>query len=458
MSAGNLSTLLLNDEELWNVLRSVAHEKRGDECCFDAGRHIFYDQRILSAFQCFIDRHLDYPSHITAKELAELAYQQLSGVPFDIDFEGSVSQYAVRRFCALASADCLDDAEDGAELQGERSFDLGKWCAGTTEGDTIEIAGYAECGSFFLDLFVSPTPSTGSGASLDYDYSVVSRANGFCSPGALVHAESWFSELVPSIAKSVHCAAAVNELCATKAKEVLDALTFEEDASETRNNVEEYPTESGLYTPPISLLLAEDAYGRTMFEDCLRAVAESHKSNCDVFTRRLSNAVTLLSVADNSDSIAVSFALCFSAIESLVCEHPDRVLHFRSNSAEGRQRTETTVQIKKYVPALLMPRDVGRGKRGAILYDLYQLRCNILHGTCLNVPEHALSDLRRIAAGVIRAVVQWRRDRMKRGDSTAWDEFFERNDQVAFGKLPRDDVPDLSSLFPHERRVQKYRQ
>jgi hypothetical protein len=141
----------------------------------------------------------------------------------------------------------------------------------------------------------------------------------------------------------------------------------------------------------VSFLTKGDG-GRVM-STCLSAYFHYPHNVADSFFERLSNAVTLLAHADQAGAAPISLSLSFAAIEAIVCE----------------EELPVTRQIKKHVSTLLVPDAARRKKRETTLEDLYRIRCKVLHGSRVDASRTALETVRRIAAGVIRAVTCWRK-------------------------------------------------
>ncbi len=208
---------------------------------------------------------------------------------------------------------------------------------------------------------------------------------------------------------------------------------------------------------PLWFVRNEHQPGHSVFTECFKAIGGAHLNGVDTFTRRLASAVELLSEADRSDSTPIALTLCFAAIEAMICEDPAKVPPLAPIDVNKALRTDTTVQIKKYVPTLLMPSPLGRTKRGNVLYDLYMVRCDVIHGKRVAAQAVALHDVRQIASGVIRSAVHWRSVQRTNSESDTWEELFPRVNRAAFGKAEMADIPDLKSLLPGPKRAKHYR-
>jgi uncharacterized protein YwbE len=94
-----------------------------------------------------------------------------------------------------------------------------------------------------------------------------------------------------------------------------------------------------------------------------------------------------------------------------------------------------------------MLRDI-RARKGKVLGKLYDMRSNVMHGTKVEASQKASEAVRKIAAGVVRAVVCWRTNQEKAGGRTDWKELMDelvvasRKNQEVVG------VPNLGELLP----------
>ena len=448
----NLHDALLNDQALWNRLREIALRVREDEewdnCSLtsrvESDRNVFDSVEVASAFNEFIKNRLPFLSPITANDLVEIARQQLSGIEFDTEFDSEESQKAIQRFCAMAMA----EIGDTFERPGQVEIDMGQWLAesGTDSKRTERFHAYWKSNDFTLDLIASPHRLIQ--VLPRFDFHVVGRLRGCCSNAGLAAAERWFGELAPSISKTIACCTTRGERSNTTYAQIVDEIErmgkeiLSEDPSWNAPNQYGIPPED---LSPLSFLTAEAGIGRQIFDRCLFALANSHRTDCDTFTRRLANAVKLVADADKAHSSAVGLTLSFAAIEAVICEKPI------DKDDWGIEK-----QVKKLAPALLMPNPAGRSVRGNALYDLYCTRCYTIHGTRPAADPLELQDVRQIAAGVLRAAIEWRHARTSHAEPASWECFIQELNCAASRKLAMRDVSDLSDLLPGEQRRRQY--
>ena len=80
--------------------------------------------------------------------------------------------------------------------------------------------------------------------------------------------------------------------------------------------------------------------------------------------------------------------------------------------------------------------------------NLYDIRCDVLHGHKIHGSSNASNTVRRIAAGLVRAVSCWRDYHQRMGWDATWKEFM---DEVANANRKPDivvGIPDLTELIP----------
>jgi Apea-like HEPN len=185
---------------------------------------------------------------------------------------------------------------------------------------------------------------------------------------------------------------------------------------------------------PISFLVEGD--GRLVTSACLSAYFRRAGSSEDTLSERLRNATVLLMHADELESDPLSLALSFSAIEALVCEKKGGV---------GEQ-------IREHVPTLLESEPSRRtARKRDALYDLYEIRSRVLHGSELSGSNEASYIVRRIAAGLVRAICVWREHWIDvRQEIPTWKNLM---DEVVIASRMKErvipEVPNLGELLPN---------
>lgn len=141
--------------------------------------------------------------------------------------------------------------------------------------------------------------------------------------------------------------------------------------------------------PPFTALVSNES--RRLFDACLRACFLGTGSSKSSMSSRVNNAVLLLAEADSQRTAAISLSLSFAAIEALVCT-----------------RTEgTTEELARKTAALLQPTAMDRPEAICAIRQLYKHRCNALHGTSLDNDWVQGSVIRKLAAAVLKAVIEW---------------------------------------------------
>jgi hypothetical protein len=113
-------------------------------------------------------------------------------------------------------------------------------------------------------------------------------------------------------------------------------------------------------------------------------------------------------------------------------------------------------QIKLHVPTLLVqdedPLQLAE-KRAAcerVIGDLYDIRCQVMHGNNVIASDEVAMCVRQIAAGVLRSISCWIANQERSGRNTTWKALL--NEVGEARKQPGIVVgcPDLSELIPDE--------
>ncbi len=334
---------------------------------------------------------LPAPSPITADDLVEIAIEQLSGVPSDAP-DGFTRAYD--RFVTFAIL----------ELEGEHStdvrnfFNLGEdW---SLPPENHELADWFYEYSWF-ELWSSPSGFSllgTTGGRWEDCAKVLAKLVAHCSERAFALVESDIGDVIQSVAKTA-------QFCST----------------------------DGPYSVPITFLAAGD--GGRVLRDCLDARFGIGSGKNDIL-ERLEMATTCLVDADNASSPEGTISKSFAAIETLVCK---------------RQDDKKTQTIGSFVPTLLQPTSLGRTRKGEVLKKLYGLRSRVVHGDSVDVSLDAAEEVRRVAAGVVRAVSSWRKHYIDMGwnDRTTWENFLdELRHASGDGKKVVGVDEDLSELLP----------
>jgi hypothetical protein len=302
-----------------------------------------------------LDR-LPRPSIVTADELADYAINQLAGVDLRpaakkdaaaLQNEHPDIWMARERFLSFIGCATRAEIEGSYEIEFGGGIDLGCWSNTGELPDSVDFDGLWEAPGFEL---------IGRGKKSFTGYLGEAWFIATCSHQAMKQAENEFKPIIESIAKTVRYSAATRE------EERLTYLT--------------------------------DGEGGSIFRMCLSAYAGNLRSTTlkDDVIECLGNAVRCLSEADNQGSNELALSQCFAAVESMICQgHEDK-----------------SKQISGFVPTLLQPAGLGRTAKGVVLKKLYDWRSKVVHGAVVNVNQSSREWVRRIASGMIRALVRWR--------------------------------------------------
>jgi hypothetical protein len=352
---------------------------------------------IREVIQLEVIDKLPKPVPITAEELSEFVIAQLVGIPVAEFMSDMAANAAFHRFQNIALI--AIERENISHV-----FSIG-------EDWMISDANAVECVDWPFELW-----SSESGFQLlasvrppSYGYvEVHASLHGKCTARAFAHAETELTSVLPSIVRTV-------QLSATSADYA--KLVSAEEQRWIGTPVEFMFVGAGLRVLTASL---HAYFGDPIIHD-------------EVFIKRIRNAIELLKHADQLDA-PLAIAVTFAALEALVCE----------------KRKDTTEQITEHIPTLLVRDTAKRKSRSRLLGKLYQIRCDVMHGDEVHGDLQKFEVVRRIAAGVLRAVLEWQDGVIKSGHADKAT-FKELMDEVFAAKRKPAEVvntPDLSELIP----------
>ena len=113
-------------------------------------------------------------------------------------------------------------------------------------------------------------------------------------------------------------------------------------------------------------------------------------------------------------------------------------------------------QIARRIPALLCPEGLGRREKGSVLKALYDDRSKAVHGERTEVSANTLKLVRRVASGIVRAMVRWQAAQIRDNKQTNLRRLAEDIDTAADDGISVAKVGiDLSNILP-DTKVQKY--
>jgi len=115
---------------------------------------------------------------------------------------------------------------------------------------------------------------------------------------------------------------------------------------------------------------------------------------------RLRNAIQLIAEADEQRHPATHVALCFAAIESLLCTSSQAI----------------TDRISRRAATLLAPESDRRAGAIKQIKKLYDERSKLVHGERIDLKQaRSRTQSRLLAAGCLRAILEWRQCRRRLG-------------------------------------------
>ena len=172
----------------------------------------------------------------------------------------------------------------------------------------------------------------------------------------------------------------------------------EEEPEESGSTIDDTMTrshaEDGIRATADSVDALFPTWGLRLFCSCAEAYFETPerlKRMKRGIGPRLKNAVVLLAEADAQSLPAIALSLSFSAIEALVC----------------KETTGIVDQLSRNVATLLEPNSLGRPDAIRFIKTMYNQRSKALHGESVEAEENDAEKVRRLAAAVLHAVVEW---------------------------------------------------
>jgi hypothetical protein len=374
--------------------------------------------------RCVID-HIGLPSLCTSHELTAIAISQFTELDWDNDDEIAKGMERFRGF-ALAE---LEFAGDGRKCF---SLNVGRWpwvpAIDEAPKDDLEID----------DLWSSPSGIdliANAEADRYLGYKVEAYLVGRFTNNAMNVAEDVVQHIIPSIVRTIQLGVTLAEesmgQCPPKNEMIaLKRGLAEPDDWDGGSETKAY-TRAALYAP-LKFLTSGD--GRLVLNMSLSAFFSIGNGNQNTLMQRLRNATVLLSHADETPSRPIVLALAFAAIEALVCEKGD-----------------VGEQIRNHIPTLLeQDPSKGSAKKRNALYELYDLRSHVLHGSNLSASKQASDIVRRIAAGTIRAICVWKAHwENVRGEQPEWKNLMDElviSSRMKQPMIPT--VPNLGELLP----------
>jgi hypothetical protein len=193
-----------------------------------------------------------------------------------------------------------------------------------------------------------------------------------------------------------------------------------------------FATSTGNETPSFSRLV--DAHGKIVVAFFIDSFLRPSKGKMSQMERSCHNAVHLLIEADKTTNDAVSMSLSVAAVEALLCDGTAIAEQFSQRAAvlletNRHQRSIATERLKK----------------------LYNERSRTLHGDGMESTNSTRQTARRLASGVIAAVVQWQDHRRKTGDAAERQSFVSELKEVTMsGQSVVGIDPRLSSCLPKD--------
>jgi len=424
---------LLNSRRLWKSLAAAFNKNRdtdwdefdiAERVCDELGEKSDLDADLRRVFEQQVIKLLSRPAAITADELTAIAIQQLAGLPLEAAENGDEAlQREVlvgkTRFLAFVKASFPEVGVESSQFVDP--FDLGHWLRDEEEAEScpLNVNEFWKSNSppTFLHLCIDARPYYGG-------YHATAVVEGNCTNDAMEAIASELRPVLESIARTVR-------LSGTKGDGYDDHDEFQ------------------LFGPAPRLSYLVNGDGGRILRACLSSYFWVPGRDEDTILDRLHNATLLLLHADQVGTDPVALSLTFAAIEALICE---------------KDELPVNKQIKRHASTLLVQHhaDIGADKREVVadelsqkrnatekvLAKLYNIRCDVMHGSKVDAPPGANNDVRRIAAGVIRAITCWRDNLERSGVDATWKELMDELNAASRKPSEMVGIPDLSELIP----------
>jgi hypothetical protein len=424
------NTFVAYEPEGWNQLDAIDRilTRRGIMSVEDWNDYLTEFQphdelrsKLSEIYEVIVEK-LGHPIRITADELAGITIAQLAGLSWTNPDESSRLEDAKSRVEAFAIAECR------MERVGEKRFSCGRFVP-VLDGQFEESLAEFEIWSSpeqNLKLYAEAQSCN----DIRDCYDVTAFLMGRFSTQALPIVEASLAPVVTSAVKTLTFAATVSDKSQGQPTEMEKNLEILFALGDEPGEIIECRYSPDRFFLPLSYLTKAD--GQRMIQAMISAYFHADQSGSDSLMERLRNAVLLLAHADQLAAEPLALSTIFAAIEALVCE----------------EHLPVTQQIKKHVTTLLIPDAASRKSRESLIGKLYKIRCGVMHGSRIEGSSEASKSVRRIAAGVIRAVVCWRENQRRVGGITTWKELMDelnaasRKPDIVVG------VPDLTELIP----------
>jgi hypothetical protein len=405
---------LLKDGQLWNGIANAFDRHRDDQWDdFDFVGRVSDDREMAHditntlrpLFEMHVIDKLPRPVPITSFDLSWLAIDHLAGLPIEQLFINGECGDAAKRFEAFALTHVR-------ELQfGHAVLDFAAWNDSTDDEPQNPFGKVLWRSESGFELHASIEKMI--------DCRVTGTLEAACTPQAMTEAEDELKLLVGSIAKTTQLSVMSSE------------KTTSDDFLEIKN-------------PPLPFLFVGD--GKRVLDMSMSAYYRALGDEEDALIQRLHNATTLLVQADKIASDPLALSVSFAAIEALICEEHELPVN---------------TQIKRHVPTLLVQdaesseateeendnRKKRRKAKEKVMNKLYDIRCDVMHGTNVHASRDASEAVRRIAAGVVRAVTCWRKNQEGAGGDTTWKELLDELNAASRKGAIVVGVPDLSEVI-----------
>lgn len=310
-----------------------------------------------------------------------------------VDFLARLAEYLDPRYSHTFPTQ--SDLFPGAYLEGQllRHFDF---------RDLSLASGLRVC-------FLAPVNS----AVHSYTTVMHARLEGECSPAAQARIVGELRQVLPSVFRSLliafHFFDGWNDFEFVKTVKDLGSVT---EALNARPKPSTRPDQTGL----------------DLLETCLNLYF-SPRSSLSEFDKRLQNAISLLALADSENAKSLRLALSMTAVEALVC----------------KGSSEVTRQLADHVCALLGPAKSDlRMKAWNATKQLYGKRSLALHGEDLASDESSGNQARLLAAGALKACLEWRRwdAKLNRSGTGSRKDFFNELEDARIGCKRMIPVPE----------------
>jgi hypothetical protein len=369
---------------------------------------ILESDRLCHVFEKHVLSRLPNPKSITIDDLTNVAFEQLGGVDEKALVE-ALPRFVAHLFARLEGKHLeVDDTGTAGTIS--KPFNLGMWTPPINEEKPdseepwFQILWDSRAESGFSFIVRCGQIDFSGDTDLPAGH-IQGCLFGDASESAMRLAEKELRRYFPSILKSfrilAHTVLRVDETEKTGPLDIPARFL--------------QPLDEG---DELDFSILTSRFGVIFFSESISACIAPTKSRGKPMAPRIRNAIHLLAASD-SVATAIASALCLSAVEALLCSKREGIVDELSRNCAAvfeSDRTKRSPVIKR-------------------IKKLYDTRSRALHGESTEMADASLVEARRLAAGVLGAVIEWRGYQRGMDDKSDREKFLEHmEDAVISGR------------------------